>query len=58
MLTQNKIDAFTKFAKAFAPCNDIQRGYIMGYADAMKKLISLKDIAPDSDGGTDHQKSA
>lgn len=56
MLAQNKIDAFTKFAKAFVPCNDVQRGYVMGYADAMKRLVSLKDIAPDNKAK--HEQSA
>lgn len=56
MLAQNKIDAFTEFAKEFTPCNDVQRGYVMGYADAMKRLVSLKDIAPDNKAK--HEQSA
>ena len=59
MLTQNKIDAFEEFAKAFAPCNDVQRGYVMGYADAMKRLISLKGIVTQyGKDAADYEKSA
>lgn len=55
MLAQNKVDAFTEFAKAFAPCNDVQRGYIMGCADAMKMLIDLNSA---NSNKADHKQSA